>query len=57
MVDGDTIDVRLKNGKQERVRFILVDTPETVHPKKEKNHLDVRRPTSLKGCSVIRKLI
>ncbi|MDM5300064.1 thermonuclease family protein [Bacillus subtilis] len=34
VVDGDTIDVRLKNGKQERVRFILVDTPETVHPKK-----------------------
>ena len=34
VVDGDTIDVRLKSGKQERVRFILVDTPETVHPKK-----------------------
>ncbi|WP_345805477.1 thermonuclease family protein [Bacillus subtilis] len=34
VVDGDTIDVRMKSGKQERVRFILVDTPETVHPKK-----------------------
>ncbi|WP_326137084.1 thermonuclease family protein [Bacillus paralicheniformis] len=34
VVDGDTIVVRMKNGKQERVRFILVDTPETVHPKK-----------------------
>lgn len=34
VVDGDTIDVRLERGKEERVRFILVDTPETVHPKK-----------------------
>ncbi|MGQ7780510.1 thermonuclease family protein (plasmid) [Bacillus sp. WC2510] len=34
VVDGDTIDVRMKSVKQERVRFILVDTPETVHPKK-----------------------
>lgn len=34
VVDGDTIDVRLERGQEERVRFILVDTPETVHPKK-----------------------
>ncbi|NPC90838.1 thermonuclease family protein [Bacillus sp. WMMC1349] len=34
VVDGDTIDIRMKSGKKERVRFILVDTPETVHPKK-----------------------
>lgn len=31
VVDGDTIDV-IMNGKKERVRFILVDTPETKHP-------------------------
>lgn len=31
VIDGDTVDV-LFNGKQERVRLIGVDTPETVHP-------------------------
>lgn len=34
VVDGDTIDVHLENGKKERVRFILIDTPETKHPNK-----------------------
>ena len=33
VVDGDTIIVRIE-GKEERVRLIGVDTPETVHPKK-----------------------
>lgn len=33
VVDGDTIIVNL-NGKDEKLRMILVDTPETVHPKK-----------------------
>lgn len=28
---GDTIKVKL-NGKTETVRFLLIDTPETVHP-------------------------
>jgi len=28
VVDGDTIDVRLANGKRERVRLIGIDTPE-----------------------------
>ncbi|MFX3623399.1 MAG: thermonuclease family protein [Ectobacillus sp.] len=31
--DGDTIKVKV-NGKEETVRMILVDTPETVHPSK-----------------------
>lgn len=31
VVDGDTITVRL-NGQELRVRYILVDTPETKHP-------------------------
>ena len=33
VVDGDTIIIEM-NGKQERVRLIGVDTPETKHPKK-----------------------
>ncbi|MGP4062116.1 thermonuclease family protein [Halobacillus sp. H74] len=33
VVDGDTIDIQL-NGKEKRVRLLLVDTPETVHPSK-----------------------
>lgn len=31
VVDGDTIKVKM-NGKTETVRFLLIDTPETVHP-------------------------
>jgi micrococcal nuclease len=31
-VDGDTIEI-LYNGKSESVRFLLVDTPETSHPR------------------------
>lgn len=34
VVDGDTIKVKLSNGKQETVRFILIDTPETKHPQR-----------------------
>ena len=33
VIDGDTIIVNL-NGRNERLRMILVDTPETVHPNK-----------------------
>lgn len=33
VVDGDTFVARLENGKEERVRMILVDTPETKHPR------------------------
>jgi micrococcal nuclease len=32
VVDGDTIDVRLSNGDDETVRYIGIDTPETVKP-------------------------
>jgi len=32
VVDGDTIKVRLDDGRTERVRYIGVDTPETVKP-------------------------
>ncbi len=34
VVDGDTIDIQFENGKEERVRLVLVDTPETKHPTK-----------------------
>lgn len=33
VVDGDTINIKV-NGKEETVRLLLVDTPETVHPSK-----------------------
>ena len=32
IIDGDTIDVRLADGRIERVRYIGIDTPETVAP-------------------------
>jgi len=32
VVDGDTLDVRLAGGRQERVRLIGIDTPETKKP-------------------------
>jgi micrococcal nuclease len=32
--DGDTIRVQLKNGQIEKVRFLLIDTPELHHPQK-----------------------
>lgn len=35
IIDGDTIDVRDAAGNVERVRFVGIDTPETVDPRKE----------------------
>jgi hypothetical protein len=35
VVDGDTIVIRY-NGKYEKVRLLCVDTPESVHPDKNK---------------------
>lgn len=32
VIDGDTIKVAM-NGKEETIRFLLIDTPETHHPK------------------------
>ncbi|MBA9025059.1 thermonuclease family protein [Peribacillus huizhouensis] len=34
VVDGDTIKIKLDNSKEETVRLLLVDTPESVHPTK-----------------------
>ncbi|MGI6077720.1 MAG: thermonuclease family protein [Fastidiosipilaceae bacterium] len=39
VVDGDTMIVTLPSGLEERVRFIGIDTPESVHPDEEKNTL------------------
>lgn len=36
VVDGDTFVIKY-NGKEEKVRLIGVDTPESVHPNEEKN--------------------
>ena len=36
VVDGDTIIIQRK-GKRERVRFLRVNTPESVHPDKKRN--------------------
>ena len=33
VTDGDTIKVQLSNGQIEKVRMILIDTPETKHPR------------------------
>lgn len=39
VVDGDTIVVEY-NGKEEKVRLIGIDTPESVHPNESKNTKD-----------------
>lgn len=36
VVDGDTVVVKTNEGVEERVRLLLIDTPESVHPNKEK---------------------
>ncbi|WP_227395435.1 thermonuclease family protein [Jeotgalibacillus aurantiacus] len=32
VVDGDTLDVQFDDGSEERIRLLLIDTPETKHP-------------------------
>lgn len=34
MIDGDTVVVRLTNGREEKIRVVGIDTPETVDPRK-----------------------
>lgn len=36
VVDGDTVVVKTNEGVEERVRLLLIDTPESVHPNKGK---------------------
>lgn len=35
VVDGDTVIVEMEGGQEERVRLLLIDTPESVDPNKE----------------------
>jgi micrococcal nuclease len=34
VIDGDTLKVKIGNNKEETVRLLLIDTPESVHPTK-----------------------
>jgi len=34
VIDGDTIRILFDDGREEKLRLIGVDTPETKHPKK-----------------------
>lgn len=42
VVDGDTISVIMPNGKEESVRLLLIDTPESVHPTKPDQKFGVK---------------
>lgn len=35
VVDGDTVDVERETGELDRVRLLLIDTPESVHPDRQ----------------------
>jgi micrococcal nuclease len=48
VVDGDTIDVEI-SGKIERVRYIGIDTPETVDPRKAVQCFGVEASKKNKG--------
>ncbi|WP_299092947.1 thermonuclease family protein [uncultured Metabacillus sp.] len=50
VVDGDTVHVTV-NGKEETVRLLLVDTPETVHPTKQV------QPFGPEASSFVKKLL
>jgi len=41
VVDGDTIKVRASDGHEYTVRYIGIDTPETVHPSKPVEYMGV----------------
>ena len=42
VVDGDTVSVIMPNGKEESVRLLLIDTPESVHPTKPDQKFGVK---------------
>lgn len=41
--DGDTIRVRFRDGREETVRLLMIDAPESVHPDEERNTEEGRR--------------
>ena len=49
IIDGDTIDVILEDGSEERVRLLGVDTPETYGKNKPYEYGDITDTTCLKG--------
>ncbi|RFU63469.1 thermonuclease family protein [Peribacillus glennii] len=34
VIDGDTVKIKMRDGRKETTRLLLIDTPETVHPTK-----------------------
>ncbi|WP_049680604.1 thermonuclease family protein [Peribacillus loiseleuriae] len=51
VVDGDTIKIKLDNSKEETVRLLLVDTPESVHPTKPV------QPFAIEASDFVKKLL
>jgi len=52
VVDGDTIIVKRSDGQEgmsERVRLLLIDTPESVHPEKEPEYYGEESSDYVKG--------
>ncbi len=51
VVDGDTIKIKLDNNKEETIRLLLVDTPESVHPTKPV------QPFAIEASNFVKKLL
>lgn len=51
VVDGDTIKIKLDNNKEETIRLLLVDTPESVHPTKPV------QPFAIEASDFVKKLL
>jgi micrococcal nuclease len=52
IVDGDTADVLLTNGKQERIRFILVNSPES-----KGDYEDAPQPFSIEASEFTKSIL
>ncbi|MGN4128014.1 thermonuclease family protein [Lysinibacillus sphaericus] len=53
VIDGDTIDVKLPNGETERIRFILVNAPESKGEKYKNNP----EPYALEAAAFTKKIL
>lgn len=51
VVDGDTVVVEFEDGMTERVRLLLIDTPESVHPTKE------QQPFGVEASNYVKELL
>lgn len=55
-VDGDTTVLKI-DGKEQKVRFLLIDTPETVKPKQKFSRSDWKLANAQKSfCLLLQKL-